>query len=446
MSGEHENTHDNPGEPVDKCGGVTLRAAENRNAAWTEAMLATLARGIKGGQWYSLIDKLYAPRTLEAAFARVRANNGSPGADHVTIEMFEREKDRNLADLSDGLRTDTYVPSSIKRLWIDKGGGKKRPLGIPIIRDRVVHTALHMVLEPIFEREFHENSFGFRPGRGCKDALRKVEEHLRRGFAWVIDADISGFFDAIQHHHVLAEVERQVADGRILSLLKQLLKQRILDEGLHWEPSEGTPQGSPISPLLANIILNPLDHLINRDGVEMIRYADDFVVLCRSEVEALQVLEKIKDWLNQHGLSLHPEKTKVVHMQSPKAEFDFLGYNFCNGPQGLRRMASKRSIRSLRLRIKTKTRRKNGHALRTVIDFLNPTLRGWMEYFKHAHPWNFRSIDGFIRRRLRSLLRKRLKRRGTSRGRENREFPNTFFEKHGLFSLTKERVRLIAGP
>ncbi|MBV8399513.1 MAG: group II intron reverse transcriptase/maturase [Acetobacteraceae bacterium] len=399
-------------------------------SVWTERMLATLEQGVKGGKWYSLMDKVWAERTLKAATARVVANKGASGVDHVTVEMFETERDANLARLSETLRTGEYRPQAIRRHYIPKPGSQEqRPLGIPTVRDRVVQTAMRMALEPIFERDFATHSYGFRPGRGCKDALRRVDELLKDGAVFVVDADLKSFFDTIPHDRLLAEVGRKVTDGRIMRLLQQFLRQGVLDGLAGWTPEEGTPQGAVISPLLSNIYLDPLDHLMAGEGFEMVRYADDFVVLCRNEAQAARALARIAQWTAKAGLALHPDKTRIVDAQAQS--FEFLGYRFADG----RRWPRSKSERKLKDALRAQTRRTAGTSLRSIIDDLNPVLRGWFGYYKHSHRRIFSDLDGWIRSRLRSLLRRRRGRDGIARGDDHRRWPNAFFAEHGLFSL-----------
>jgi RNA-directed DNA polymerase len=395
-------------------------------------MLTALEEGVKGGVWYSLIDKVYARRTLEMAFARVKANDGAAGIDHVTVAMFEQALDANLERLAEQLRVGTYRPQPVRRTWIDKPGSReKRPLGIPTVRDRVVQTALRLVLEPIFERHFAAQSYGFRPGRGCKDALRRVDALLQAGYTWVVDADVRRYFDSIPHAPLLAAVRSRVADGRVLALLEQFLAQGVM-EGLEaWTPEEGTPQGAVISPLLANIYLDPLDHAMAAAGVEMVRYADDFVLLCRTEAEATQALARIRTWTQAAGLTIHPEKTRLVDA-TQSGGFDFLGYHFERGY----RWPRTKSLGKLKASLRVKTRRKRGEQLAIIIADVNRTARGWFEYFKHSHRTTFPPLDKWIRMRLRSLLRKRTGRRGRGRGRDHQRWPNAFFTEHGLYSLT----------
>jgi len=239
-------------------------------------MLTALERGVKGDRWFSLIDKVHPERTLAAAFSRVAANRGAAGVDHVTVTMFSGRLEMNLKDLSEDLRRGHYRPQQIRRHSIPKPGSQEmRPLGIPTVRDRVVQTAALMVLEPIFERDFAEHSYGFRPGRGCKDALRRVDELLKEGYRIIVDADLKSYFDTIPHDRLMALLGRKVSDGRMLGLIASFLKQGVLDGLREWTPEEGSPQGGCISPLLSNIYLDPLDHLMAERGFEMVRYADD---------------------------------------------------------------------------------------------------------------------------------------------------------------------------
>lgn len=245
-------------------------------AAWTERMLEALEKGVKGGKWYSLMDKVYSKRNLRAAYWKVASNKGSAGVDHVTLEMFEENRDSNIERLRDQLRKGTYRPQPVRRTYITKPGSEeKRPLGIPTVRDRVAQTALRNVLEPIFERDFAEHSYGFRPNRNCKEALRRVDRLLRNGYLWVVDADLKSYFDTIPHDELLALARRKVSDGRVLALLQAYLNQAVLDGMNSWSPEAGTPQGAVVSPLLANIYLDPLDHHMTRQGFELIRYCDD---------------------------------------------------------------------------------------------------------------------------------------------------------------------------
>ena len=265
-------------------------------AVWTTRMLTALEQGVKGGSWFSLIDKVYPLLSLAAAFDKVAANKGAAGVDHVTIEMFAANLDVNLRRLAEDLRDGSYRPQAIRRTWIPKPGSREmRPLGIPTVRDRVVQAALRAVLEPIFERDFAEHSYGFRPERGTKDALRRVDELLEAGYTFVVDADLKSYFDTIPHAPLMALVGTKVSDGRVLSLVQAFLEQGVLSEQGIEQPETWTPQGAVLSPLLSNIYLDPLDHLIASRGWEMVRYADDFVILCRSQAEARAALDCVRD-------------------------------------------------------------------------------------------------------------------------------------------------------
>lgn len=407
-------------------------------SVWTDRMLMALEKGVKGGKWFALIDKVYAMRNLRAAFARVKTNGGSAGVDHVSIEQFESRLDEELGHLHRSLRDGTYRPQRIQRKWIPKPGSKeKRPLGIPTVRDRVVQTALRNVLEPIYERDFATHSYGFRPGRGCKDALRRVDSLLKSGFHYVVDADLKSYFDTIPRAPLMDRIREKIADGRILLLLEQFLSQEIMDGMATWTPEGGSPQGAVVSPLLSNIYLDPLDHQMEATGHEMVRYADDLVLLCRSAAEAAQALEALKRWTEKAGLTLHPEKTCIVDVREPGG-FDFLGYHFEQG----RRRPRKKSLKKLRDTLRDKTRRNHGQSLEAIIGSLNATLRGWFEYFKHSHPSAFPRLDGWIRMRLRSLLRRRRHRRGIGKGFDHLRYPNRFFADRGLFSMTEARAQL----
>lgn len=405
---------------------------------WTERMLAALGNGVKGGKWFSLRDKVCRKRTLKVAWEQVRKNKGAAGIDGISVERFERNADRYLSELSQELSEGIYVPEAIKRVYIPKGGGKQRPLGIPVVKDRIVQAALLKVIEPIFENEFLDMSYGFRPGRGCKEALREVDRLLKTGYTWVVDADIQGYFDSIPQEPLMDRIEDKIADGHVLDLIYEFVQQPIM-EGLESHvPQKGTPQGAVLSPLLANIYLHPLDKLITESGHEMVRYADDFVILCKSETEARAVLEKVRKWTQTNGLTLHPEKTHIGNAMEPGQGFEFLGYLFEAG----RKYVRDKSMKKLKETIRAKTKRSQGKSISEVIAKLNPVLRGWFEYYKHAHKFTFRRVDGFVRRRLRSILRKHKKRKGGT-GRclsDHARWPNKYFAKLGLFTMVEARA------
>jgi RNA-directed DNA polymerase len=287
------------------------------------------------------------------------------------------------------------------------------------------------VLEPIFERDFAAHSYGFRPGRGCKDALRQVEALLRQGYHFVVDADLKSYFDTIPHEQLMARLREKIADTAVLTLVDSFLHQRVMDTVQGWTPETGTPQGAVLSPLLSNMFLDPLDHLMAGAGIAMVRYADDFVILCQTEAEALEALRLVQRWTACAGLSLHPTKTRIVDASAPGG-FDFLGYHFERGM----RWPRTKSLKKLKDSVRGKTKRTSGHSLSAIIVDLNRTLSGWFEYFKHSHKPTFGPLDRWIRMRLRSILRKRRGGRGRGRGSDHQRWPNAFFAKHGLYFLT----------
>jgi RNA-directed DNA polymerase len=394
-------------------------------------MLATLEQNsVRGGKWHSLIDKVYKPENLLSAYRKVAANKGAPGVDHVTIEDFTADLTRHIRKLETHLREDTYQVQMIRRVNIPKPGtNETRPLGIPTVRDRVVQGALRHVLEPILERQFAEHSYGFRPNRGCKDALRRVDLLVRQGYRYTVDVDLKSYFDTIPHDRLLGELRKYVADNRVLDLVEKFLKAEILDGKEHWEPESGAPQGAVLSPMLSNLYLNDLDHTMASAGYEMTRYADDLVIQCKTLSEAESALARVRAWTSERGLTLHPTKTKIVDVEVDG--FEFLGYRFI----GHRRFPRRKSMMKFKDTIRHKTRRTNGRSLQSIIVDLNASARGWYEYFKHSWKTVFPGLDGYIRGRLRSILRKRAGRSGRGRGLDHHRYPNAFFADHGLLSL-----------
>jgi len=400
---------------------------------WTERMLAALDNGVKGSKWFSLIDKVARADTLRQAWEKVARNKGAAGVDGQSVEKFAAQAGAYLNELEETLKRGSYRPQPVKRVEIPKGPGQTRPLGIPAVKDRIVQTALKRVCEPIFEREFHDNSYGFRPGRGCKDALREVDRLIKDGYPHVVDADLKSYFDSIPHERLLARVEERISDGRVLDLIRGYLSQDILHGLVRWTPTGGTPQGAVISPLLANLYLHPLDGLMQGKGYRMVRYADDFVILCRTAEEAKAALEEVHAWVEANGLALHPDKTQVGDCRETGQGFDFLGYRFEAG----RRWVRKKSLKTMKDKLRSQTGRTRGVSLKRIIVEINPILKGWFGYFKHAHPLEFKRLDGFIRRRLRALLRKRAKRPGMGHCHaDHARWPNAFFAEQGLFTLT----------
>lgn len=404
---------------------------------WKPTMLATLEHNeVRGGKWHSLIDKVYSTANMDSAFRKVAANRGAAGVDHVTTEDFSAQLVRNLDKLHHQLRSGEYRPQAIRRVAIPKPGtNETRPLGIPTVRDRVVQGALRHVLEPILERQFAEHSYGFRPDRGCKDALRRVDRLVKSGLKYTVDVDLKSYFDTIPHDRLVRELRRYVADNRVIELVEKFLQAEVFDGLAHWTPAAGAPQGAIISPLLSNLYLNDLDHLMADAGYEMTRYADDLVIQCASRADAERALELVRSWTAERGLTLHPTKTQIVHVDEDG--FEFLGYRFIRH----RRFPRKKSMMKFRDAIRGKTRRANGRSLQAIIVDVNRTLRGWFEYFKHSWRTTFPEIDSWVRMRLRSILRKRAGRKGRGRGLDHQRYPNSFFAEQGLFNLTTAHSR-----
>ena len=401
---------------------------------WTDRMLAALDNGVKGRKWFSLIDKVHRSSTLASAWLQVYRNQGAAGVDRQSVSRFAAQSGRHLEELQADLAAGRYRPQAVRRIEIPKGDGKTRPLAIPTVKDRIVQAAVKRVIEPILEHEFLPMSYGFRPGRGCKDALRAVDDGLKAGMTWGVDADLQGYFDSIPHDRLMSRVEERLSDGRLLSLLRAWLTQDIVSEMNCWSPTAGAPQGAIISPLLANLYLHPLDQEMTQRGYRMVRYADDFVILCYSEQEARQALAHVQDWVMTNGLTLHPDKPHIGDCRQRGEGFDFLGYRFEAGKRWVRR----KSLRAFKDKVRSKTRRTEGKSLRQIIASLNPLLRGWFGYFRHAYRTTFRPLDGFIRRRLRAILRKQEKRPGRGNtGTDTRRWPNRFFAAAGLFTLAE---------
>lgn len=407
-------------------------------AVWTDRMLATLLEDkVRGGKWHTLFDKVFSELNLFCSAHKVLGNKGAAGVDWQTVEDFAEHEREELRRLHERLREGSYCPAPVRRSWISKpGSSEKRPLGIPTVRDRVVQTALVHVIEPILDATFHERSFGFRHGRGCHDALRYVEGLLADGYVYIVDADLKGYFDTIPKDRLLEMVQQKISDRRVLGLVKQFLDQGILEELRTWTPETGVPQGAVLSPVLANAYLNPLDHHMAERGFQMARYADDFVILCRTPEEAEAALAEVRQWVTEHGLTLHPEKTHIVDAR--EKSFSFLGYAF----RGKFRFPREKSHRKFVARIRALTPRKSGESLEVILQRLNRSTQGWFNYFRHCH-WNiFKDYDGMIRRRLRRLLLKR-HRRNRKRQSRTQRWPNAYFTERGFMSLNAAHIRFV---
>lgn len=350
---------------------------------------------------YSLIDKIWAYPNMGEAFLEVKRNRGAAGIDGVTIKGFEYGMEDNVQILHKELKEKRYKPRPVKRVYIPKADGSKRPLGIPTVRDRVVQAAVRRVIEPIFEEKFLECSFGFRPNRSAHMALKKIQKDLGEGYVYVIDADLKSYFDTIPQQKLLEAVREEIVDGSVLRLIQSFLEAGVLEDGSYYLNERGTPQGGVISPLLANIYLHPLDKLMTERGHRITRYADDFVICCKSQKGAERVLKSVTRFLEQElGLEVHPEKTKIVN--NLKETFVFLGHEF---KQGRWVKPSPTALKKFKTKVKEITKRNQTINIECLVkEHLNAYLRGWGNYFGHGHVKKlFTNLDAWIRRRLRMV-------------------------------------------
>lgn len=352
-------------------------------------------------KWYSLMDKIWALPNLEKAFQDVKKNRGAAGVDKVTIKQFEMELEHNLRVLQEELRTKTYRSMPVRRVYIPKADGTERPLGIPAVRDRVVQAAARRILEPIFESKFMDCSYGFRPERSAHMAIEKIRRDLMDGYVYVIDADLKSYFDTIPHDKLIEAVREEVVDGSVLQLLKGFLKAGVLEDGVYHLNEKGSPQGGVISPLLANIYLHPLDEIMTERGHRITRYADDFVICCKSRKGAERVLKSVVKILEKElGLKVHPDKTSIVN--NMEESFVFLGYEF---KQGYFHTPSAKAVKKFKQKVKTITKKNQTVNMEEFIQKrLNPVIRGWGRYFGIGFSKRlFTELDAWIRRRLRMM-------------------------------------------
>ncbi len=400
-------------------------------AAWTDRMLATLVeRRLKHGKWYSLFDKLTNELNLFQAARKVTHRKKAAGVDGQSVEEFDEDLIGEIRTLQGQLNGNHYEPRPVRRVQIPKPGkpNETRPLGIPTVRDRVVQKALVQVIEPILDHEFHDRSYGFRHGRSAHDALRVVEQKLEEGYRWVVDADLKGYFDTIPKGQLMQLLREHIADGRLLALVEAFLDCGIMEELHTWNPIAGVPQGAVLSPVLSNLYLNDLDHTVAGEGFEMVRYADDFIILCRTEFEAEVAMELVKEWVEKAGLTLHPEKTRIV--DSHDKSFSFLGYSF----RGSKIYPRRESLMKMKARIVQLTSRNRPGSMEQIAAKLTPILRGWFHYFRHCRWTVYADLDRQIRVRLRRLLVKR-HRHNPQRLPRTQRWPNAYFTSVGLYSL-----------
>jgi len=387
-------------------------------------------------KFHSLVDKIYQRKNLQVAWEKVKQNRGAGGIDGEDLAAFEAELEANLERLHQELKDGAYVPKPVLQRLIPKAGkpGQYRPLGIPTIYDRVCQQAMLNRLQPIFDPVFDEANFGYRAGRSTKDALSKIWQELERGNEWVVDADLKDFFGSVDHDKLITLVNQRVSDGRVLGLIKQILEAGCVAAGKRLKTEEGVPQGGVISPLMSNILLTPFDREMRRKGYRVTRYADDWVVTCKSRQEARAALEAAKRILEQLGVTLHGEKTRIVHVRKG---FEFLGYKIKRGQRPLRLSAEKirsgvrhgdlyafpraKSIQHFKDQIRRRTRRKAPVSTQELIEQINPVIRGWGLYFCKAHVRRlFNRLDRWIVRRLWSHRFKRWRNAGWKRLPERR--------------------------
>src|SRR5216684_4671549 len=380
---------------------------------------------------HSLIDKVYKRKNLEMAWERVKANQGSGGVDGETLKTFEAQLDQQLDRLQRELKENTYQPQPVRQHPIPKRDkpGEHRLLGIPTIYDRVCQQALLNRLEPIFEPLFDDASFGYRRGRSTKDALRKIWKEIQSGSEWIVDADLPDFFGSVDHEKLLTLVAQRVADGRVLCLIKAMLTAGSYSKGQLFPTERGTPQGGVVSPTLSNILLTPFDREMRLRGYQLTRFADDWVVTCRSAAEARAAMDAARRILKQLGVELHPQKTRIVHV---RFGFEFLGYKIKCGWRKLYLPGNKirsqarqdalyaypkeKSIRRFMDQVRERTKRTTPLRTEELIAGLNPLLRGWGEYYKRAHIRKlFQRLDGWIRRRIWSHRYRRWRNAGWKR-------------------------------
>jgi len=384
-------------------------------------------------KYHSLRDKVFSLKNLYAAFQHVKKNKGKAGLDRVSIKQFESDLENNIQNIHKELKTAIYNPSPVLRVYIPKGRHDKRPLGIPIVKDRVVQQAFRQIIEPIFEKDFSDNSFGFRPKRSCHDAIRRLEQYKQEGYRSILDADIKAFYDTIPHKLIMDSLCEKIADGWVLNSIENMLKAGVMEDGIVHKTNQGTPQGGVISPLLANLVGNIIDKELEKVGYKFVRYADDFVVMTKTQEELPVALTYVKEIIEgKLGMKLSEDKTKLTNF---KRGFRFLGFDFKGKNKGI----SMKSLDKLKDTVRDITRRTQGVNLIAVIEKLNPVIRGHVNYFRLGNVQTvYRKLDCWVRMRLRCF---KFSRKWKT---DNKRFPVHRFFKMGLLSFEREFLKRYA--
>jgi group II intron reverse transcriptase/maturase len=383
-------------------------------------------KNLKKRKWYSLIDKIWNFDNLGNAFLKVKENSGVAGIDRVSIGQFEKQRQQNLLEIQRLLKDKRYKAIPVRRVEIPKSDGRVRPLGIPTVRDRVVQQAALNVLSPIFEAKFLDCSYGFRKERNTHQAIEKIEQYRSDGYEWVVEADIESFFDAVDHELLIDQVAEEISDGSVLKLIRSWLEAGAFEGTQLIETNVGTPQGGVISPLLANIYLHPFDVQMTALGFKLVRYADDFVVMCKSEEEADRAIEAIKQVLSELKLKVSAYKTGVIQLSKTEG-IEFLGFKIFKE----HKIPRERAVKSFKDKIRMITRRQQPINIEEVLRRLNPVIRGWGNYFKIANVnWLYKSLDSWTRMRLRSFIERKKSYEA------NKRLTNQCFSDLGLCTLS----------
>ena len=383
-------------------------------------------REIKERTYYTIRDRIVTKPNLNKASIEVIRNGGSAGIDNISIPEFNKNYKTYMRELYRELKENRYTPKPVLRVFIPKGDGRKRPLGIPTVKDRIAQATLKRILEPIFEKVFCDCSYGFRPGRSQMDAIEKVEEYREQGYKWVLDADIKGYFDNINQKLLINFIKERVTDGWVIKIIKSWLSAGVMTEGSLETTEKGTPQGGVISPLLANIFLHQFDKIMTERGYKVVRFADDFVVMAKTKRKAKRAYEVVKEIVEEKlDLTLHPEKTVITNFGKG---FVFLGFEFINWRY---KRPRKKAIKAFKDKVRKVSKRNQSWDIEFIIGELNPKIRGWGNYFGHGNVKKlFRRLDEWIRMRLRSYIEKK-----KAVYNQNKRIPNAYFRQKGLKSL-----------